>query len=510
MKFKRDAVCAAVVAGLALMLSGAADAPIHGTGAVPIDPVVYAALPKVKRHRAWLPQSVDLSAQFPAPGDQGIESDCVEWASVYAARSFLHAQEIGHRPTQPDELASPAYIFNRLRPAGSSCAVPTQVMDALNMLKNEGVVSIADYPDDWRKCRTPAPDSLRSRAGNLRISDWRAVDRESQGDWRTPLVLDDVKGSLARGVPVIFAMPVADDFVHWKGDAVYRRDQADSQNWHAMALVGYDEARQAVRVINSWGQDWGDHGYVWIDYATFKRLAGEAYALEPARTGIAPAPVQVVQAQSPIDRLRHEASTLPCGSVDIHDENGRAVATGYGGEKDPLDQLRADAQAAGLTWRVAYHPWPQCEAETTLATPLSGSPVKLWLETPDGQTRRGDPVLLRGGDKFGIGAQTTAERPYLTIIYLQADGSAVELYRGQPDGGRVDLGISGARAVRFEVGEPYGDEILIALASTQPPFGGEKPAYQTERQFLTALRAQVLGDAGGDIAAAVLRLKSSG
>jgi hypothetical protein len=36
-----------------------------------------------------------------------------------------------------------------------------------------------------------------------------------------------------------------------------------------MVLVGYDDNRQAFRVRNSWGSDWGDNGSIWIGYNFF-------------------------------------------------------------------------------------------------------------------------------------------------------------------------------------------------------------------------------------------------
>ena len=133
-------------------------------------------------------------------------------------------------------------------------------------------------------------EALRAKAASLRIAEWRAVDRETPQDWRTPLILDDVKGSLARGVPVVFAMPITKDYERWHGDGVFRQAERIGDNWHAMALVGYDEDRQAFRLINSWGPNWGDHGYAWIDYATFKTV--EAYHLRDVVKDIV-APVMI-------------------------------------------------------------------------------------------------------------------------------------------------------------------------------------------------------------------------
>lgn len=503
----------------AASFTAAAKAPEHPydpfpTGAAPVDHAVYDALPKVQRHRAWIPKSVDLAADFPPPGSQNSLPDCVAWASTYAARSYLYGKAVGHRPTA-EEAMSPAYIYNRLRPPGSTCwgTGSALLVDALNLLKTEGTVSMTAFPDNILKCNVPAPDTLKTDAAKYRIEDYRTIDHATHGDWRTPLVLDDIKGALARGVPVVFMMPVGFDFDNFKGGKIYSntltKDTA-GHNYHAMALVGYDEDKQALHLINSWGARWADGGYGWLSYDTFERLATEAYALEAPSAQPATPPV------SPQEALASQLATFQCGSVALRSQDGHPVVEGFGGVKASLDELRKTALAASpdTRWRVAYHPWPQCEAETTLAQPLQAGDVTLAATTDAGAARSGDPVLMNAGDKFGIVAATTADKPYLSVIYLQADGSAVELYRGQPTpdatGKRqIVLGTSGPAQMRFAVGPPYGDEVLIAIASARPLFGSELETYATERQFLTALRAHLIAAPRGAVAAQLLRLRTS-
>lgn len=38
---------------------------------------------------------------------------------------------------------------------------------------------------------------------------------------------------------------------------------------HAMVLVGFDDTTRMFVVRNSWGADWGDHGYCYISYDFF-------------------------------------------------------------------------------------------------------------------------------------------------------------------------------------------------------------------------------------------------
>jgi C1A family cysteine protease len=42
-----------------------------------------------------------------------------------------------------------------------------------------------------------------------------------------------------------------------------------------MLAIGYDDARQAFRIQNSWGRGFGDGGYVWLSYEFFRRNAYE-------------------------------------------------------------------------------------------------------------------------------------------------------------------------------------------------------------------------------------------
>ena len=50
---------------------------------------------------------------------------------------------------------------------------------------------------------------------------------------------------------------------------------------HAMCVVGYDDNRYggSFEVMNSWGNKYGDNGFVWIKYADFAKLVYEAYVI---------------------------------------------------------------------------------------------------------------------------------------------------------------------------------------------------------------------------------------
>ncbi|MEJ7934369.1 C1 family peptidase [Sphingobium sp. AN558] len=487
--------------------------PVFMTGAEPVSPQDYAKLPKQGRFRAYLPKRIDLSGTYPPPGSQGPQPNCVAWATTYAARTFLNFRDKNVQPDKPSEQMSPAYVYNRLRKPGTPCAGTITIVQALNLLKNEGSVTLADFPDDMTKCAIPAADALRAKAGDYRLLDWRAIDRETKDDWRTPIILDDIKGALARGAPVIFAMPVAADFKAFRGDGVYHRAEKPAANFHAMAIVGYDEDRQALRIMNSWGPIWGDKGYAWIDYPTFKLLAGEAYSLEaplaPAPTAGPPSPPK-----TDAQRFTEALATLPCGAVTVTPSRSGQTITGFSGDSNAVAALRDLALKAdpATRWDVKYLPWPQCEAALTLAGPLARPGTKIAALTQTGEVRPGDPVEMKDNDIFGVTATTTADRPYMSIIYLQADGSAVELHRSKPDKDgkgprKISIGLNKTEQ-RYAVAPPYGHELILALASQRPLFADGEVINGTERQFLTRLRAKLAASPDG-VSAAFVRLHTS-
>ena len=212
-----------------------------------------------------------------------------------------------------------------------------------------------------------------------------------------------------------------------------------------------------------------------------------------------------------------QIASLPCGSARLDDTGAHPVLTGFAGSEATLDTLHRAMLAFDprAKWAMDYHPWPQCEAELTLALPIGAGGVRLSAQTAGGAARTGDPVVMNAGEKFAFSAETTASRPWLSVIYLQADGSAVTLYQGQPAADRhghrlANIGTGGSGELQFQVGAPYGAEMIIAIASAAPLFGAELESYATERQFLSGLRARLTQAVPGTVAAAVLRIRTQG
>jgi C1A family cysteine protease len=243
------------------------------TGARLVSASTIAGFEKATAKRGITPQKVDLSGLMPPIGDQGQQGSCVAWSIGYALRSYYVKKVDNADTSKPENVPSPTYIYNYTNAAvgDPQCGeMGMELWQALNILK-AGVVSLAELPYNDRKCGEIPSIAMQSGARKFRIDSWEFIDRQD---------LSTMKAELAAGNPLAFGIALADSFFEYNSDRVYRRPPFEQTGGgHAMVIVGYDDTKQAFRVQNSWSDGWGDKGFVWIAYDTFKDDAEGSYAI---------------------------------------------------------------------------------------------------------------------------------------------------------------------------------------------------------------------------------------
>lgn len=146
-------------------------------------------------------------------------------------------------------------------------------------------------------CSTPATDAAAnspSREAN-RIGGHVAIAGKGM-TWR-----NEVKRQLSMGRPIAFGVNLPMGFDAWRSTTlgtdgnptdvtqVFRGGGQCTGlhcDGHAMVITAYDDTRSAYRVLNSWGSDWGDNGYIWWDYASLEALPNlHASAVIPLPAG---------------------------------------------------------------------------------------------------------------------------------------------------------------------------------------------------------------------------------
>jgi fibronectin type 3 domain-containing protein len=213
-----------------------------------------------------LPAHVDLSARMPTPGHQGAIGSCGAWAAAYALRSYQENVERGWGADAPSELFSPSFLYN-LFSDGEDRGSHFPGLFAL--LQKRGCATLATMPYTEDVSVRPSDEALRE-AATYRIVSYSRLD---------PSKLEAIRAVLAGGQPVVFGAMVYEDFLHYDG-GIYTRGTHEEYGRHGMILTGYDDRRGAVKLMNSWGTGWGEGGYAWMSYETFRETAFEAFTVE--------------------------------------------------------------------------------------------------------------------------------------------------------------------------------------------------------------------------------------
>lgn len=221
-----------------------------------------------------LPKACNLSEFLPEPGNQKF-NDCVGWAVAYAAYSCQLAAARGKKgPERPEELFSPAFIYNQINRGNKdngSYLFARKHPNAIKLVKERGCASLATmpYPDSdengWKK--EPSKAALKE------AKNFTAFKHQKLSS------LFQIKHAISQRHPVILSVYMDSAFRNKKDKSTYtwKRKKDHRRNppsGHTLCAVGYDDHKKAIRLINSWGPSWKDGGYCWASYNNFKKGSG--------------------------------------------------------------------------------------------------------------------------------------------------------------------------------------------------------------------------------------------
>jgi len=250
-----------------------------------LDEELYNSLPQKAeiQSRASTPKSHSLKQYAPQPGDQGNYSTCTGWASAYAARTISESIALNRRdaPSTTNNVFSPIFaykggftVFN-LANGNDGAAIP----HVLDFMKKEGAVKrlSIEKTADFKAITI----SMFANSKRYPISDYVRLYSSSKMADNDNTKTERVKRSLLEGKPVIIGMNSPDSFN--KAKDVWRPSDNPTIDYggHAMCVVGYDDTKDggAFEILNSWGTNWGNKGYIWIPYKVFNQFVFEAYEM---------------------------------------------------------------------------------------------------------------------------------------------------------------------------------------------------------------------------------------
>ena len=227
-----------------------------------------------------LPSSISYRKYTPNIQSQEDEATCVGWSVAYAQLSTQQNLLMG--VTNPTEKIfrsmDPFFLYGYIKDYSDKwCQEGTSIAYAMQVLMEKGTKPW--IWDPWLACnsRTTFSEFTTALASNYVISDYTAVPYDD-------LVLN-VKKALFYELIVSVGVNLTESFQAGSAAKYGLWTPSSSEKpigGHAMCVVGYDDTKfgGAFEVMNSWGKEYGDRGFVWIKYSDFKKYVAEAYVFD--------------------------------------------------------------------------------------------------------------------------------------------------------------------------------------------------------------------------------------
>jgi hypothetical protein len=225
--------------------------------------------------------NASLKQFVPKIGNQRGYSTCVGWASAYYARTILEARVYNVLDTIAitNGTFSPVFTYlNANVDDDYNCQGGAYIGKAMEAMVEKGVPY---YKDFNVMCETNIPQDLYESAEAFKIKDFaRIFGSDEPQDFK----VDGVKRSLLNGNPVVIGFMVDNAFQSAK--TVYVPDELGTTGGHAMCVVGFDDDKYggSFEIVNSWGSDWGNGGYMWVRYADFAAQTRYAFEMIPFKS----------------------------------------------------------------------------------------------------------------------------------------------------------------------------------------------------------------------------------
>jgi len=220
--------------------------------------------------RGTLPGSVDQRAQQAPVYDQGDLGSCTAFSMGKGMREYMQRKN-GEKLVPLSALW--LYYEERVLMGTVNEDSGANMIDGINVLRDQGNAVETAWPYATAQFKVKAPAAAYEGAAAHKIASATELAE-----------LADIKVALANGQPVVFGFMVYSSFQRIGKNGVMPMPKPNESilGGHAVHAVGYDDAKQALIVRNSWGKGWGDQGYFYMPYtfAADKEKAMEWWTAE--------------------------------------------------------------------------------------------------------------------------------------------------------------------------------------------------------------------------------------
>ena len=226
-----------------------------------------------------MPSRISYRRYTPAVANQGPLGTCVGWAIGYGQLTTQQNIIMGETRYQQRSMRAmdPAFVFGLIRDNNDAwCQEGASMGQAMKVLLDYGNKPKCFKP--LMRCNetTRYSDFCMNVASMYKID---GVYRINNAD-----MVSEMKEALQFGYTISIGVELTSSFKSGSTtlDGNWRPSYNEvSTGGHAMLIVGFDDYRNggSFEVLNSWGTEFGDNGFVWIKYSDMKKRCKEAYVM---------------------------------------------------------------------------------------------------------------------------------------------------------------------------------------------------------------------------------------
>jgi len=254
---------------------------------------------KYSQAEEWEPDELGFSANLPAklslrkycpPPKLQDGLSCVGWASAYSAMSILH--NYMYHITNKDEKElyafDPYYIYASIKDKYDyDCSEGTYMVHAFKILHENGCKKM--WSPDLLSCNSPIENNSKFYAAPFKVKNFYVL-REAYRELNNEKRIEMIQSAISYNLPIVVGMNTSMSIQSSRvtGGKVGASglwdptSNEESSGLHAMTVIGYDNNKHggSFELMNSYGDFYGDDGYIWIKYDDFIRLTEELFVIE--------------------------------------------------------------------------------------------------------------------------------------------------------------------------------------------------------------------------------------
>lgn len=279
-----------------------------------------------------LPPRHSMEKYVPPVRNQYNTSTCVGFAMGYYAISTIHNQHF-NRTSYAEKFFHGFDPFYAYTLNDENCDNGLNMLQAFSFYSNMGAKK--EFSPIVIDCENPA-----SKIDADKLKPFIAPYQLEKFEWIQTFnsrFIGNVKEAIANNSPVIIGANLTDSF--YDAGKLWRfneEEYKDDNTWgHAMCVVGYDDSifGGSFRIVNSWGTNWADNGFIWIKYEDFYEIVSEAYVIKPYKIDNSRQQKFVKFNETYVSWISDDDMYTYEGQVDPDGFNGYGISTSRNGKE---------------------------------------------------------------------------------------------------------------------------------------------------------------------------------